>query len=120
MKVGPEVEEIPRRDLARHHRGGGTALLGGVDHAAKLADAHPMDLVHESRQRRIGLPLEGGGFDPIHARLAGPFHCKERVGAVAGDQEECLGLLHDPQRLPVNGAIRQLEKHLSERDGGDP
>jgi len=100
MEVGAEVEEIPRGDLARHHRGSGPALLGGIDESAELADAHPLDLIHESGKRGIGLSLESGCNHFGNAGFSGALRRKAGIGAVTGDQKECLWLLHDPRGYP--------------------
>lgn len=97
MKIRPQVEEVSRGDLTRHHRSGGTALLGGRDEAAELSDAHPDDLVDKIGKRRIGFPLEGSGHNLGDAGFAGSLGGKPGVGTIAGDQKECLGLLHDPE-----------------------
>ena len=97
MKIGPQVEEISGGDLTRHHRGSSPTLLSRGDQAAELADAHPVDLIHKASYRGIRFSLEGCCDHTAHARLARPLHCKQRVGAVAGDEKECLWLLHKPE-----------------------
>ena len=97
MKIGAQIEEISGCDLPRHHRGGGSAFFCRSDQVAELAHPHPVNLVDETGECRIGLSLEGGGLDPGDACLAGTLRRKAWVGSVPCDQKECLWLLHDPE-----------------------
>ena len=101
LEVGPQVEKIPWGDLARHYRGGGAALFGGVEHSSQLADTHPVKFVGKIRKGRVGLPLESRRHDMEHAGLTGSACGKTRVVAVACDQEEGVRGRHSGSHEPI-------------------
>ena len=81
-------------DLSRHHRGGGSTLLGGLNKTAKLTDFHPVNLVDERGEGRIGFPFKGGSDDFLDTSFASTLHGKLGVGTVTGYQEEGIWNLH--------------------------
>ena len=86
LEVGPEVEEVAGVNLAGHDGFAHAFVFEIGNHAAELADAHPLDVVHQGGKPRVGLGGEGGGDDLPDAggpRLASE---DERVGIVAGDE----------------------------------
>ena len=109
-QVGAEVEKVFRRDLAGHD-----ALLHAAagergNHFAELADFEPDDVVHQRRERGIGLALGGGGDDALHAGGAGQPRELQRQRAAAGDEADGFGRkIH---------AIRAAQ--FSDSSGGNP
>ena len=90
-QVGPEIEQVFRRNLAEHDALLHAAAGEGGNHFAELADLEPDDVVHERRERGIGLALGGGADDALDAGGAGEPGELQRQRAVAGDEADGFG-----------------------------
>jgi len=95
--VGAQVEEIARMDLAGHDGVGRAGFFQNSKQFSELADAQPFEFIDERRERGVGLILKSGGGDPRDARGARGAGHGLRVGAVAGDDRECLRSFQSPR-----------------------
>src|SRR5205807_3858164 len=86
-----QVEQISRRDLARHNRAGNLGIAQGGKHAIQLTDAQPANFIDELTKVRVGLVFESKSENLPHACCS----CRARedleVNAVTGDKGELIG-----------------------------
>ncbi len=81
-------------NLARHHRLPRAGPLQEAEHPPELAHAHPLDLIHQVRQLRLGLVMKRRRHDARHTGRARRARHGKRVRAVAGDDGEGARELH--------------------------
>ena len=102
-EVGAEVEEIFRRELARHDGVAGAGFFGVGDKFAELSDPEPAQVIDQSGKGRVGFILERGGTKPSHTATARGLGELERVASVPGDDEKRFGRA---QRAGLSGGER--------------
>ena len=106
-EVGPQIEQIPGRDLAEHHAPAHAPLREGGDHFGKLADPEPDDFVHQRSQLRVRLAVKGHGdqaSDPLGPGLPGK---EQRQRSAAGDDPDAVNVLRHAKNLAPS---RQLNR----------
>ena len=96
MHVGADAEEVGGGDEADHDGVLDVAGGEGVEHAAELAEVHPLHLVDDLFDVAAGFAGEGDGEEAFDALLAGGPGQQPGIDALAGDHGQFGrdGVLH--------------------------